>query len=58
MQEEKIYKNSPLYITDEFEKFQIKWIRLNFRDPLGFLYQISAVNNNEITENVFNQGIY
>jgi hypothetical protein len=57
MQAEKIYKNSALDITDESKKFQIKWVRLNFCDPLGFLYQIS-VNSNEITENAFEQGIY
>jgi len=57
MQTEKIYKNSALDITDESKKSQIKWVRLNFCDPLGFLYQIS-VNSNEITVNAFEQGIY
>ena len=56
MQAEKIYKNSPLDITSELEKSGIKWVRLNFCDPLGFLHQIS-VNSNEITENAFKQGI-
>jgi glutamine synthetase len=56
MQAEKIYKNSALDITNELEKSGIKWVRLNFCDPLGFLHQIT-VNSNEITENAFKQGI-
>jgi glutamine synthetase len=58
MQAEKIYKNSALYITNQLEKSQIKWVRLNFHNPLGFLYLISTVNSNDFTENVFSQGIY
>lgn len=57
MQAEKIFKNTALDITDELEKSGIKWVRLNFCDPLGFLHQIS-VNSNEITEKAFKQGIY
>jgi len=57
MQAEKIYENSARDITDESKKYQIKWVRLNFCYPLGFLYQIS-VNINEITVNAFEQGIY
>ena len=56
MQIEKIYKNSALDITNEIKKSGIKWIRLNFCDPFGFLHQIS-VNSDEITEDAFKQGL-
>ena len=56
MQIEKIYKNSALDITNELKKSGIKWVRLNFCDPFGFLHQIS-VNSNEITEDAFKQGL-
>ena len=55
MQTEKIFKNTPLDITDELKRSGIKWVRLNFCDPFGFLHQIS-VNSNEITEDAFKQG--
>ncbi len=56
MQVEKIYKNSALDITNELKKSGIKWVRLNFCDPFGFLHQIS-VNSDEITEDAFKQGL-
>ena len=56
MQIEKIYKNSALDITNELKKSGIKWIRLNFCDPFGFLHQIS-VSSDEITEDAFEQGL-
>jgi glutamine synthetase len=56
MQIEKIYRNSALDITNEIKKSGIKWIRLNFCDPFGFLHQIS-VSGDEITEDAFEQGL-
>ncbi len=56
MQIEKIRKNSALNVENELKKSGIKWIRLNFCDPFGFLHQIS-VNSNEITEDAFKQGL-
>ena len=56
MQVEKVYRNSSLDITNELEKAEIKWVRLNFCDPLGYLHQIS-VNSKEITEDAFKQGL-
>ena len=36
-------------ILNELERAKIKWVRLNFCDPFGFLQQIS-VHSDEITE--------
>jgi glutamine synthetase len=43
-------------VIEELDKLQIKWVRLNFCDPFGFLQQIT-VNSNEITESAFTNGI-
>jgi glutamine synthetase len=43
-------------VIKKLDKLQIKWVRLNFCDPFGFLQQIT-VNSNEITENAFTNGI-
>jgi glutamine synthetase len=56
MQVGKFYRNSSLDITDELEKSEVKWVRLNFCDPLGYLHQIS-VSSKEITEDAFKQGL-
>ena len=56
MQTEKTLKNFSSDVIKEIEKSDIKWVRLNFCDPLGFLHQIS-VNSKEITEDAFNRGL-
>jgi glutamine synthetase len=43
-------------ILNELERAKIKWVRLNFCDPFGFLQQIS-VHSDEITEESFKNGI-
>jgi glutamine synthetase len=43
-------------VIEELNELQIKWVRLNFCDPFGFLQQIT-VNSNEITENAFTTGV-
>jgi len=43
-------------IVNEIEQSNIKWVRLNFCDPFGFLQQIS-VQGDEITEDAFKNGI-
>lgn len=43
-------------IVNEIEQSNIKWVRLNFCDPFGFLQQIS-VQSDEITEDAFKNGI-
>jgi glutamine synthetase len=43
-------------VLNEIEQSKIKWIRLNFCDPFGFLQQIS-VHSDEITEEAFRNGI-
>ncbi len=43
-------------IVNEIEQSNIKWVRLNFCDPFGFLQQIS-VQSEEITEDAFKNGI-
>ncbi len=56
MQVEKILKNSEMDVINELKRSGIKWVRLNFCDPFGFLHQIS-VNSTEITEEAFKQGL-
>ena len=58
MQAESSFKNSMSVdnVIKELDKLQIKWVRLNFCDPFGFLQQIT-VNSNEIIENAFSNGI-
>jgi glutamine synthetase len=43
-------------ILNELEQANIKWVRLNFCDPFGYLQQIS-VHSDEITEESFRNGI-
>ena len=56
MQVEKTFKNSEMDVVNELKRSGIKWLRLNFCDPFGFLHQIS-VNRTEITEDAFKQGL-
>jgi glutamine synthetase len=43
-------------IIKQITELKIKWVRLNFCDPLGFLHQIS-VRSHEITEDAFKNGM-
>ena len=56
MQVEKTFKNSEMDVVNELKRSGIKWVRLNFCDPFGFLHQIS-VNSTEITEEAFKDGL-
>ena len=56
MQVEKTFKNSEMDVINELKRSGIKWVRLNFCDPFGFLHQIS-VNSTEITEEAFKDGL-
>jgi len=56
MQVEKTFKNSEMGVINELKRSGIKWVRLNFCDPFGFLHQIS-VNSTEITEDAFKEGL-
>ena len=49
-------KEKYLDVVNEIEQMNIKWVRLNFCDPFGFLQQIS-VQSEEITEDSFKNGI-
>ena len=42
MQVEKILKNTETDVINELKRSGIKWVRLNFCDPFGFLHQISV----------------
>jgi hypothetical protein len=42
MQIEKILKNIKTDVINESKRSGIKWVRLNFCDPFGLLYQISV----------------
>ena len=42
MQVEKILKNSEMDVINELKRSGLKWVRLNFCDPFGFLHQISV----------------
>jgi glutamine synthetase len=43
-------------VIERLHKLEIKWVRLNFCDPFGFLQQIT-VNSNQITQSAFTDGI-
>jgi hypothetical protein len=42
MQVEKILKNTETDVINELKRSGLKWVRLNFCDPFGFLHQISV----------------
>ncbi len=42
MQVEKTFRNSEMDVINELKRSGIKWVRLNFCDPFGFLHQISV----------------
>ncbi len=44
------------HVVNKLNESKIKWVRLNFCDPFGFLQQIS-VNSKEITEETFKIGL-
>ncbi|HJT84418.1 MAG TPA: type I glutamate--ammonia ligase [Nitrososphaeraceae archaeon] len=44
------------HVVNTLSESKIKWVRLNFCDPFGFLQQIS-VNSQEITEDSFKVGL-
>ncbi|MBV9178377.1 MAG: type I glutamate--ammonia ligase [Nitrososphaeraceae archaeon] len=56
MQAEKILNSIVENVIERLHKLQIKWVRLNFCDPFGFLQQIT-VNSNQITQSAFTDGI-
>src|ERR671913_2584577 len=44
------------HVVNKLSESNIKWVRLNFCDPFGFLQQIS-VTSKEITEETFKKGL-